>query len=355
MHDGLQVIRLFEMRQCLNDGQIPCRWSAHMGFEYGQPLFNFYSAFPYYLGGLINLLGFSLISTAKILFLLSLVISGIFTYLLAKKYFSTPLALITSVAYLTAPYHALDIFVRGALAESWGLALIPMLLYAIASLIEKTDIKHLLFLSFSLMAFLTTHNISLFIWSPVIIVFTIIHFFQQANLKTLKFLLGSVLLGIGLSAFFLLPVLFEVKLINTSALITNYFQYQAHFTSFKQLFFDTHWDYGFSKFGIHDDLSFFAGIIQTIAIFISPFVIFYLFLQKKSKHAWTLISFFIFTIGSFFMTHEKSIAIWKISSVFSFVQFPWRFLGLSALGSSFLVGGVFNVLNLDKQKKYSFL
>ena len=42
MHDDLQVMRLFEMDRCLQDGQIPCRWAADLGAGYGQPMFNYY-------------------------------------------------------------------------------------------------------------------------------------------------------------------------------------------------------------------------------------------------------------------------------------------------------------------------
>ena len=350
MHDDLQVMRVFQMRQCLNDGQIPCRWAANMGFEYGQPLFNFYSAFPYYLGGLINLIGFSSIATVKILFLLSLIVSGVFSYLLAQKYFSKTAALVASIAYLTAPYHALDIFVRGALSESWALALIPMLLYSIVLLTEKTSVKRFLFLSFSVFAFLTTHNTSLLMWSPVIIIFTLIHFFKNANIKTFKSLIGSVFLGIGLSSFFLLPVVFESKLINTSALTTDYFQFQAHFTSLKQLFFNTKWGYGPSKFGVDDDLSYFIGVLHGLALLVSPFILVRLIKKQKRKNALILACSLVLTLGALFMTHGKSVFIWESSPIFAFIQFPWRFLGLAVLGSSLLVGAAFNFLSQRKQK-----
>ena len=70
MHDDLQVMRLFEMNRCFENGQIPCRWAPDLGQNYGQPLFNYYSAFPYYLGEAVHLVGFSFINTVKLLFLL---------------------------------------------------------------------------------------------------------------------------------------------------------------------------------------------------------------------------------------------------------------------------------------------
>src|SRR3989338_11121301 len=129
MHDDLQVMRLFEMNRCFENGQIPCRWVPDLGQNYGQPLFNYYSPLPYYLGEAVHLVGLSLIDTVKLLFLLSLFLSGIFVYLFSKEFLKRNSALVAAIAYMTVPYHAVDIFVRGALSESWGLALVPLVLY----------------------------------------------------------------------------------------------------------------------------------------------------------------------------------------------------------------------------------
>ncbi len=53
-HDDLQVMRIFEMRQCFIDFQIPCRWVPDMGYGNGFPLFNYYGVFPYYLGAILS-------------------------------------------------------------------------------------------------------------------------------------------------------------------------------------------------------------------------------------------------------------------------------------------------------------
>ena len=69
-HDDLQVMRIFEMRQCLQDFQIPCRWVQDMGYGNGYPLFNYYNVFPYYIGVIASyILGF--IGSAKFLFLIA--------------------------------------------------------------------------------------------------------------------------------------------------------------------------------------------------------------------------------------------------------------------------------------------
>ena len=72
MHDDIQVMRLYQMERCFQDGQLPCRWVPDMGAGYGHPLYNYHPVFPYYLGMVCRLLGLSFLDTVKTLFLLAL-------------------------------------------------------------------------------------------------------------------------------------------------------------------------------------------------------------------------------------------------------------------------------------------
>jgi hypothetical protein len=45
------------------------------------------------------------------------------------------------------------------------------------------------------------------------------------------------LLGIGLAAFFTLPVLFERQYVHIESMVGGYFDYRQHFVDIKQLFF----------------------------------------------------------------------------------------------------------------------
>src|SRR3990167_687683 len=107
-HDDLQVMRIFEMRRCFADLQIPCRWVPDMGFGNGFPLFNFYGVLPYYIGALLSFC-FGYIGAAKVLFFIPLVLGGISMYLLGTETFREKKAgILAGVLYLFAPYRALD-------------------------------------------------------------------------------------------------------------------------------------------------------------------------------------------------------------------------------------------------------
>ena len=161
MHDDLQIMRIFQMEKCFSDGQIPCRWSPDMAYGYGQAMFNFYSALPYYLGVIIRILTpLSIMATIKTLFLISLVGAAIGMYLLSREFWGNKAGILAAVLYSYAPYHALDIYVRGALAESFALAIFPFIWLTIYLVVKKATFRRVVALTISLAALFTTHNVS---------------------------------------------------------------------------------------------------------------------------------------------------------------------------------------------------
>src|SRR3989344_5248476 len=123
--DHIFIARLHQMSTALMDGHFPVRWAPDLRF--GEPLFNFYAPFPYYLGAAVKLLGFNFIWVAKILFILSTAASAITMYIFLSKVFSKKGAILGVLLYTYAPYRAVDIYVRGALSEAWAFIFFPLI------------------------------------------------------------------------------------------------------------------------------------------------------------------------------------------------------------------------------------
>src|SRR3990172_10715229 len=79
MHDP-HLFRQYEYDMCLRAGNFPCRWAPDSGKGYGEPLFNFYAQAPYWLTQKFILVGFSILDSAKIVYISSLVLSGLAMY-----------------------------------------------------------------------------------------------------------------------------------------------------------------------------------------------------------------------------------------------------------------------------------
>src|SRR3990167_4002514 len=127
-HDGeWSIVRLSEMYRELKDGQFPPRWSDYLNHGYGYPLFLFTYPMPFYLGLIFKLAGFGFISSIKILFVVSVLVSGLAMFELGRELIDDYAGLLSSIFYITVPYRLVDLYVRGSIGESLGFALLPLL------------------------------------------------------------------------------------------------------------------------------------------------------------------------------------------------------------------------------------
>lgn len=332
--DYIFIARLQQMSTALLSGQFPVRWAPDL--RYGEPVFDFYAALPYYIGTVIHLLGFNFIWVAKILFMLSSVLSAVTMYLLANKIFGQKAGILSAVLYTYAPYRAVDMYVRGALSETWAFVFFPLIFYTSVLLVEKLNLKNLTFLALSLAGLFLTHNVTTVMFFPFLALWWIYLILREKKWKAIPYLFFASVLGFGLAAFFLLPAVFERDFIQTKYLIVGYFNFRAHFVMFKQ-FFSLFWGYGSSVWGPDDGLSFQVGLVNFAILALSAVLA--VFHKKDKKFLGILGLFGISFLLSIFLQHNKSAFIWEAIPLMAFIQFPWRFLGISIFVVA-LVGGL---------------
>jgi hypothetical protein len=357
MHDDLQIMRQLQMEKCWQDGQLPCRWVPDMGFGYGYPLFNFYPPLPFYVGQGFRALGFSFINTAKILFGLQFFLSGITMFVLANSLWGVWGGLLSSVFYIWAPYHSTDVFVRGALNESWAFIWFPLILWAGKKLAEKEQFKHLIWLAFSFAMLLLTHNIMVLIFIPVLLAWVIYWWYKYDKFpwnkpKLFGQYLLSALWALGLAGFFTLPMFLEKRFTHIESMFSGYFNWRAHFVSLHQLFISRFWGWGPSVWKQADGMAFPVGHVHwIIAVIITGYIlargVFKVVTKKeikmKTKHPLLLIGLFGFGLVYAFLMHEKSTFIWLKVTFLQLAQFPWRLLAGIVLFSSIMAGAVYKI------------
>jgi len=338
--DYIYVARVYELNSALSDGQFPVRWSPD--FRYGDPTFNFYAPLPYYIGAVVKNTGLSYLETVKVLFGLGFLLSGLAMYFLAKEYFGKLGGLVSAMLYIYAPYHSVDVYVRGALSESWALIFFPLIFLFSKKLADKPGILNIIWLALSLTGLFFTHNIMTLLFMPFAIAWWMYLLWQGKNWKNITYFIIALGLGIGLAASFLLPAFFEKSFVQSDRLIKGYFDFRGHFVAIPQ-FFSIFWGYGASLWGSHDDMSFQVGLVHWAVIILALFGVFKF---KRSKTTSMLAIFltaeFLFSL---FMQHNKSAPIWeRFSQLLAYTQFPWRFLGVSIFFASFLGGLIVFVL-----------
>lgn len=340
--DYIFIARLQQMSSALASGQFPVRWAPDL--RYGEPLFNFYAPLPYYIGAAIHLLGFNFIWVAKILFILSSIFSAATMYILANKLFGRRAGILAAALYTYAPYRAVDIYVRGALSESFVFIFFPLIFYSSLLLSEKRNLTRISLLALSLAGLFLTHNITTLMFLPFLVFFWIYLMIEKGAWKLIFPFLTAFIFGSGVSAFFLLPAMIERQFIQTQYLIVGYFNFRAHFVAFFQ-FFSTFWGYGVSQWGYNDGLSFQVGLVNW-AVFALALVLGFLLI--KNRHNLTVNKKFLILLlflginflFSLFLQHNKSAILWEAIPLMAFIQFPWRFLAISVFFVSILGGAV---------------
>jgi hypothetical protein len=331
------------MDKCLKDGQIPCRWVPDMGYGYGYPQFNYYSPLPYYVMEIFHLLGMEIVDTVKIGFILSLVLSTITMFVLGSWLWGRAGGLVSAVFYLYAPYRAMDIYNRGAMAEAWSFIFMPLIFYFSARVFKKTGWKNQLGLVLSLAGLFLSHNLTSMIFVPFWLLWGG-YWWWVSNKKGFGDFSISVFLGFGLAAFFVIPALMERRFVHTETMLMGYFNYLAHFVSLRQIFFQTHWGFGSSILGPYDDVNFSLGINLWLVPLLTLF-----FIRRLNGKKQLLVCGLIFSsLIALFLTHQRSTFVWNRVGFLAYLQFPWRFLVLVVFFFS-LTSGAF--LNLVREKK----
>jgi len=331
--DYIFIARLHQITTALSDGQFPVRWATDLRF--GEPIFNFYASLPFYIGFVIKSLGFSYIWTAKILFMLSSLLSAFTMFVFVRKLFSEKAAYFSAAIYIWAPYRAVDMYVRGAIAEAWAFVFFPVIFYTSLLVAEKRSHRNIALLGLSISGLFLTHNVTSLMFMPFVGLWWLYLSLQKRNWKLILIFISSFILGVGIASFFLLPALVERQFIQTKYLIVGYFDFRAHFVALKQLF-STFWGYGSSLWGLDDGLSFQIGLVNWIIL---SFAVILGFVNRNNKKLLGLTAFLGFSfLLSLFFQHNKSAFIWEAFPSMAFIQFPWRFLSISVFIVA-IVGG----------------
>src|SRR3989344_3381096 len=345
MHDDTQPSRVFEMASALKDGMVPVRWSADLGFGYGYPIFNFYAPFAYYTGAVINLLGLNPLDATKAMMIIGIILAGISMYLLAKEFFGRPAGLVAGLLYLYAPYHAVNIYVRGDVAEFYAYGFVPLVFLGLYKIYKENLYKHVFLVALFFALVIISHNLTAFIITPFYLLFSIFLFIKNKNRANLFIALG---LGVLLSSFYSLPAILEMNYTNVVSQVGGGANFRDHFVCLSQ-FWTSQWGFGGSAKGCIDGISFMIGKYHILASVLSILATLFLLLKRNfkvlEKDTIQIVTLFLsFLLLSVFLMLSASQFIWDSLPAMEYIQYPWRFLLIASFSVSFLSGGLFLLL-----------
>lgn len=365
----------FQYQRQFWSGQVYPRWLEFSNFSFGNATFVFYPPMLMIATLPFNLLGMDVPAS-----LVGSMVLAAFTlawgiYIYATLYFPSWLALGISGLAVASPYFLIDIYQRGAIAEVWAIAFIPWVLLITHKLIGQIHLPQMQ----------RTHAISLAIaWGmlglshlPTLLISFLAWLFmplwllkdlaESSSLKRYAMEVGrcyfSAILGfIGIS-FFLLPVIFDQKLVQIESV-----NFSPEYLPQNRLLLNgllslhpklsTHWFEASSGMIPYFWISLAVVIISAISWGARHFLFTnrsfqteliqtepngkpesFIFSQPSLDRAtsfWIIISAI-----AFLMTTDIALWIYQLSPTLQKIQFSWRWYGLAVTTIPLLLGSLF--------------
>ncbi len=361
-HDGhLHYHRIAALNHAWENGLLFTRWLPDLAFGYGYPFFIYREAPPLLIPYVFHLLGVPLPGAENMAYALWLLLAGWFMYLWVRDIFGRHAAIVSAVAYMTAPYLLIDTLIRGNSPESLALPLLPLILwssrrYLIAdksqfSLHRSAFIPYFLLSVFSLALLSLSHNISIFIFAPTLLVYlSAIALIHKLRLRSAGARIGLLfLLGLGMTIFYTGGALLElsqVTLEQSTNSRNNDFHY--NFAALGEIFAPVTPD---DPNLVNPPLLFRLGWVPVGLVLIG--VVIWLMRSVKARrtagaaHPYTveqsghIVMMLVAAAVYLLLALPVSLLFWETVPLIDFVQFPWRFIGRMALPIAMLSGILF--------------
>jgi hypothetical protein len=311
------------------------RWLGLANNGAGSPTMLYYPPLPFFVTAAFD---FVLGDTLRALSLscwLAMALAGAAMFVFSRRLVSPRWALAAALFYMAAPYAVFDLYQRSALSEYWSFAWLPLILDATCRVVERTSLRAIIYLSASYAALLLTHLPLAFAVTMLLPIFAVA---LTRQLKPLLRLAASFLLGAGLSAVYLLPVLVERGYVRADRTLriryVNYFLFEHLGRAFRAPLFPGVDERRF----VVVEATTLVALSLPVLLALSLIVIFRLrrsALVVATKRQLVAVS--IIAVLSLLMTTRLSSFIWKAVPQLPYLQFPFRWLVIATAATCLLM------------------
>jgi hypothetical protein len=241
-------------------------------------------------------------------------------------------SLLAALTYLYAPYLVTNTYIRGALAEVAAMALLPWVLWAARRLVaDERPARAILPLAFSLGALAVTHNITLLFAPPLLVAYLFVLWWAADRPRQVLLpCAAAILLAMGLSAFFWLPLLLE----------RNYIA-GAGFEIARTVWLPgSVWRMdNFLDGGLTYDHTFARpirlGVVQGALALAGALCGLFTLRRRSEWGFWIAVA-----LLSGLLMSAWALPLWLASDVLVLAQFTWRLLSVQSLALALLTGGL---------------
>lgn len=329
----------------IREGILYPRWMPLSNGGYGSPATIFYPPLFYFLTGIVNLFVPSLTSSLKIITFAGFMLSGLGMYIFLRNFCGHKASVAGGIAYQLLPYHLLDLYIRVTLAETFAFAWLPFILHFLYKGYTENAFPKWIGLAFSYAGLVLTHLTSAYIFTFVILSFAIFLSLRRPVLF-LRFTMASAL-GIAISAVYFVPMIFEREFVHIEWLT------EVGFGDYKRNFLFMSENRG-DPFKINlEQIVLLHAFLALIAL-----AIYYRrkrFIDPSPKSHSVFSFFFGLSAFSVIISMPFTKILWSLIPWLPTIQFPWRWLMVTTLSVSILIGFTFDAFSFNDIKRDRFV
>lgn len=348
--DGvIHITTIAQFARALSDGDFPVIWLN--GFaNYGLPVGLFAHQIPSYLGAIFDLLVQDPVLSFNILTFVGVSASSVFFYFFLRIYVSPLYAFLGAFVFNLAPYRIINIYIRGAIPETFSAVFLPVILIALYLWFQKKDLRGFFLFIASVALLVLTHPMMLLTNALLFVPYAFFLIFISSKSKPgvavkarqLFLFSGALILAVGITAYYLIPLELEAKYFYFGQQMSQFVQNQfLHWANF----FDPNWYYFYKTDTFTRGHFIKTGLIETLGVIASlGFVLFYLI--KNKKKLFTLLEFGVLvSLIVLFFTTELSSIFYTTLPLLGNIQFPWRMLSIFIFLPPLLFALLFSRMN----------
>lgn len=331
-HDTIyQLNRILGIEQSLKNGMFPVRLNAYTfnGYGYADPVF--YPPLFMYIPALLHMMGLSFVRAVNVFLILVNAATACIMYRCSKAMFrSEEIGCMSSVIYTLGIYRLCNLYPRAAYGELLAMVFFPLVLYGFYELLFN-DQSRWIYLTLGITGVLQSHIISILLVATLCIGAGICCIRRVAEPKRFWACAKTIVSSILLNLWFIVPLIqYMGTEIDTGSLQRKAEDATVPLAKLVELFSKSS---GISP-NTYGDLTNVMPICLGITLLcgITVFIIKYLIEKNDCERR----IFTLFWVGIGLVLFATRIFPWRVLVKFSwfrlfasYIQFPWRTLGLS--------------------------
>ena len=266
-------------------------------------------------------------------------------YALATALLGTaPRGLFAAAAYVLAPYPFIhNLYLRGAVPEMWGVALVPWVLWAGLLAYRRASLAASVSLTLALSALVLLHNLSALIGAGLLVPWVTALAAMDRRVAGIRAVVAATVAALGLTAFFWLPALGERGLVQFELAWTSYEEVSVWLYD-PRTPVERNWDFDLPNsqtpigpIDLHaaypyiDHAPFKPPLGQAVLWGIGLLGVASLLWRRRFRRAVLIALFLVVAVGAWWLTTKWSQGVWEVVALLRTLQFPFRLHSVIAL------------------------